>query len=155
MKETKHSIQKRELLKKSGVLNPCPEAVKDSLFTEREFFDPRDLIQVKYEMIRRVERDGESIKGVVAEYGFSRPLFYKARQDFENGGLAGLIPEKRGPRRPHKLTAEVMDFLKRKRLETPSISYLDLSDKVREEFQKNIHPRTIERVLGSAKKKQN
>ena len=35
-------------------LHPHPEHVTDDLFVTREFFDPRDVVQVKYEMLRRV-----------------------------------------------------------------------------------------------------
>ena len=34
-------------LRQQGCLNPHPEQVKDELFQTREFFDPRDLVQVK------------------------------------------------------------------------------------------------------------
>ena len=41
-------------LREQGTLNPRPQAVTDDLFTASEFFDPHDLVQVKYEMLRRV-----------------------------------------------------------------------------------------------------
>jgi hypothetical protein len=40
-------------------LNPSPERVTDELF--QEFFDPRDLVQVKYEMLRRVQTEGQPV----------------------------------------------------------------------------------------------
>ena len=45
----------------SRTLNPRPEAVVDEGFRGSEFFDARDLVQVKYEMVRRVEADGVSV----------------------------------------------------------------------------------------------
>ena len=45
---------KGESLRQQGVLNPHPEKVAEPLFHGSEFFDPRDLVQVKYEMLRRV-----------------------------------------------------------------------------------------------------
>ena len=45
-------------LRQQGCLNPHPERVTDELFQTREFFDPRDRVRVKYEMLRRVETEG-------------------------------------------------------------------------------------------------
>jgi hypothetical protein len=45
---------KERALEEAGVLNPDPESVTDGRFRSQEFFDPRDLVQVKYEMVRRV-----------------------------------------------------------------------------------------------------
>src|SRR4051812_49751372 len=35
-----------------GTLNPRADDVRDPAFVDSEFFDPRDLVQVKYEMLR-------------------------------------------------------------------------------------------------------
>ena len=78
---------------------------------ENEFFDPRDLVQVKYEMIRRVRTDDGTVAGAVQSFGFSRPSFYQAHAAFEQEGLMGLVPKKRGPRTRHKLGSEVMAFI--------------------------------------------
>ena len=45
---------KVKALLEEGTLNPAPEKVQDPKFHENEFFDPRDIVQVKYEMLRRV-----------------------------------------------------------------------------------------------------
>ena len=42
-------------------LNPRPEAVSDERFAASEFLDARDLVQVKYEMVRRARVDGEPV----------------------------------------------------------------------------------------------
>ena len=70
---------KVESLRQQATLNPRPQTVTDDLFTDSEFFDPRDLVQVKYEMLRRVEKDGHSISEAATRFGFSRPSFYQAR----------------------------------------------------------------------------
>ena len=59
-------------------------------FATDTFFDPRDLVQVKYEMLRRVQSEGHSVTGAATAFGFSRPSFYQALSAFEEGGLAGL-----------------------------------------------------------------
>ena len=48
-------------LRKHHALNPHPENIGDELFAQLEFFDPRDLVQIKYEMLRRVCKDGWSV----------------------------------------------------------------------------------------------
>src|SRR5690242_8534841 len=99
---------KLETLRQQGSLNPRPSDVTDELFQTSEFFDARDLVQVKYEMLRRVEKERRSISEAAAEFGFSRPSFYQAQSAFEEGGLAGLVPHKRGPKEAHKLTRKIM-----------------------------------------------
>jgi len=49
---------KREALRQQQTLNPRPARVSDPLFREQPFFDARDWLQVKYEMLRRVRVDG-------------------------------------------------------------------------------------------------
>ena len=53
MARPKEPDQKTLVLKRTRTLNPRPDAVSDSLFKENPFFDPKDLLQVRYEMLRR------------------------------------------------------------------------------------------------------
>ena len=101
--------RKRDALRKQGSLNRYPEQVTDSLFQQSDFFDANDLVQVKYEMLRHVQIDHQPVSQAAAAFGFSRPTYYQAELDFQDQGLFGLIPEKRGPRRAHKLTPEVLE----------------------------------------------
>lgn len=144
---------KLQTLQQQGTLNPRPEDVRDELFLQNEFFDPRDLVQVKYEMLRRVEADGKSVTEAAARFGFSRPSFYQAWSAFEHDGLAGLVPHKRGPRQAHKLTDEVMAFLVEKRQEEASLRPAELVRLIRERFGTTVHPRSIERRLRRHQKK--
>jgi len=98
---------KLETLRQYGALNPRPEDVTDELFKAGEFFDARDVVQVKYEMLRRVEKEGRPITEAASAFGFSRPSFYQAQFAFEQGGIAGLVPHKRGPKEAHKLTNKI------------------------------------------------
>jgi hypothetical protein len=111
MPPRKSSDSKLDALLGEGTLNPRPQDVQDPIFVDSEFFDPRDLVQVKYEMLRSVRAGGQTVAHAARSYGVSRPTFYKAHNDFERDGLAGLLPGKRGPQGPHKLTAKVMDFI--------------------------------------------
>src|SRR5215813_15557059 len=108
-------------LQEHASLNPRPQAVTDPLFRENNFFDPRDLVQVKYEMLRRVRVEGISVKQASSDFGFSRPSFYQAQSAFEREGLPGLVPRKRGPHQAHKLTGEVLAFLVKARTEQPEL----------------------------------
>jgi hypothetical protein len=83
---------KEQALREHGSLNPRPHMVTDPLFCEVAFCDARDLVQVKYEMLRRVRVDGQSVTESAAAFGFSRPSFYQAQSAFEQGGLGGLLP---------------------------------------------------------------
>ena len=103
---------KADVLAEDGTLNPAPEKVRDPKFQDGGFFDPRDVVQVKYEMLRRVSVEKTSVTEVSDEYGISRPTFYQAKTEFEDAGIAGLVPKKRGPRGPHKIQSEVLAFLK-------------------------------------------
>src|SRR6266567_779974 len=71
----------------------------------------------------------------------------------EQAGLAGLVPLKRGPRSGHKLTPEVMAFLATKLNSEPSLKFHQLAALLKEEFDIQIHPRSIERQLLREKKR--
>lgn len=145
--------RKREVLQQQGTLNPRPQHVTHPLFQQNTFFDPRDLLQVKYEMLRQVRTENQTVRQAALAFGFSRPSFYQAQAAFEQGGMAGLLPRKRGPRHAHKLTAEVMKFLAQARAAEPALSALELAQQVEEHFGVRVHPRTVERRLRRPKKK--
>jgi len=143
---------KQQQLRTSGTLNRKPKRVTDPLFSEHAFFDPRDLVQVKYEMLRRVVHDGHSITEAAAAFGFSRPAFYKAKQALEECGLAGLVPAKTGPRGAHKLNHEVMAFVLAAREHEPELNSQDLVDRIATQFGLSVHSRSVERALTRKKK---
>lgn len=153
MAKTKPPDPKSQALRQRDSLNPHPEKVSDPLFATSEFFDARDLVQVKYEMVRRVQVDHQPVGSSVTAFGFSRPSFYQSQARFESGGLAALVPQKPGPRRRHKLDAEVMTFLQKLRSEDPSLRPLDLVDHILERFGRKVHVRSIERALARQEKK--
>jgi transposase len=140
-------------LRQQGCLNPHPEQVTDELFRTREFFDPRDLVQVKYEMLRRVETEGLPVNQSATAFGFSRPSFYQAQASFQQGGLPALMPQKRGPKRAHKLTAEVLTFVRQIRQEDPSLRLAAMVSRIQDRYGIAVHPRSIERALARSQKK--
>lgn len=144
---------KLDALRQTGTLHPHPQLVADPLFQGHPFFDARDLLQVKYEMLRKVEIDGAPVSTAATAFGLSRPSFYQAQTAFEQGGLAGLAPQKRGPRRAHKLSAEVLEFLRQLRAEQPGIRHQEMAERVRERFGIVVNPRSIDRRLRRGEKK--
>jgi transposase len=144
---------KRDALKQSSGLNPRPQAVQDELFRTNAFFDPRDLVQVKYEMLRRVQVEGMPIAQAAARFGFSRPAFYHALEALQTQGLPGLIRKRPGPKRAHKLSEEIVDYLEQLRAEDAALSIGALVALVRRQFRVVVHPRSIERALARRRKK--
>jgi transposase len=144
---------KAEALRRQGELHSHPENVQDELFHTNEFFDARDLVQVKYEMLRRAQVDGMSIAQAAASFGFSRPLFYHAQEAFQDAGLPGLIRKRPGPRHAHKLTDEVIAFIERLRADDETADSAAIAEELRQKFQLTVHPRTIERALNRKRKK--
>jgi transposase len=146
---------KTESLRKYGALHPHPDKVVEKTFSDSafEFFDPRDLVQVKYEMLRAVEKQGRSVKQASAAFGFSRPAFYQTQSQFKQGGVTGLAKKRPGPKSAHKLTADVLAFIEEKLEEGKPIGARKLTPLIREKFGKQVHPRTIERAVRRRKKK--
>ena len=144
---------KFQSLRRDGALNPHPDRVSDALFVESEFFDRRDLVQVKYEMLRRVRVDERPISEVATTFGFSRPSVYQAQSAFARDGLPGLVPRKRGPKEGHKLTAEILEFVRQARHENRSLRPVELARQVKERFNVTVHPRSIGRGLRRSQKK--
>ena len=144
---------KADALREQGCLHPHPERVTDEAFATSEFFDPRDLVQVKYEMLRRVRVDGQAVSRSAACFGLSRPSYYQAQAAYEAGGLPALLPKKPGPRQAHKLTDEVVAMLRQRLRAQPELSSQDLAGLVEEHFGVSVHPRSIERALARQEKK--
>ncbi len=138
---------KLNALRETRSLNPRSGAVSDEAFSSSEFLDARDLVQVKYEMVRRARVDGEPVARAAERFGFSRPSFYAAQAALDEGGLPALVPQRPGPRRAHKLSAEVLAFLREQLEGDPSLRARDLVGVVADRFGIDVHARSIERAL--------
>ena len=149
----KKKDSKTEVLRKDGVLNPHPETVEDELFHKSEFFDPKDMVQVKYEMVRRVSKEDYSVTNATKKFGFSRPSFYQAKALIKSGGLSALVPKRRGPREAHKLSNEIMDFVDERLKVNKQATPKELALTIKERFRIEVHPRSVERALQRRKKK--
>ena len=128
--------------------------MRDAAFTEGgPFFDPEDLVQVKYEMLRRVREEGERVTQASAAFGFSRPSFYAAQAAFCEAGLPGLVPQRPGPRRAHKLSGPVLELLDEALAAEPALSSGALAGLLEERLALKVHPRSVERALARRAKK--
>ena len=144
--------EKSKALKQQNLLYTKASTVTDELFQTLQFFDPRDLLQVKYEMVRRVLKDRWSVSRSVAAFGFSRISYYRIQHAFQTSGFLGLMPQKRGPSHPTKITEAVLVFLRQHLQQKPALSAAKLKVLLAEELGIRVHTRTIERVLRGKKK---
>jgi transposase len=134
-------------------LNARPERVSDERFAGSEFLDARDLVQVKYEMVRSVRADGQSVAASARSFGFSRPAYYAAAAALDEQGLAGLIPERPGPRGAHKLTEQVVAFAVDALADVPSLSAAGLAEQITTRFGIRVHPRSVQRAIAREKER--
>jgi transposase len=155
MAKLKKIDQKTLELKRTGTLNPRPGSVSDALFKENPFFDPKDLLQVRYEMLRRHSVEEISIVDVAAKFGVSRPTVYQAQAGFQQAGLSGLLPRHRGPKAGHKLSGEVIAYVRTLRAAEPGLTTVACVQAVQEKFGTRVHRRSLERALASKKKPRN
>jgi transposase len=150
--QTPHD-SKVSALRRHHALNSQPQAVSDAAFISgNAFFDARDLVQVKYEMLRRVREEGQAVSRTTAEFGFSRPSFYQTQAVFDAEGLPGLLPQRPGPKRAHKLSEEVVDRLEQALQAEPSLNSAQLAQRLEDELGLRVHRRSVERALGRRRK---
>ena len=153
MEAKKGNASKRRTLMQSGTLNKNAAKVVDPKFKNMAFFDPDDILQVKYEMLRLNQKDGTSVQKASKTFGFSRITFYKTDKAFKKSGLAGLLPRRKGPRRAHKLSGEVMKFVGRLVEQKPEMKSDAIRQKIKDRFNLSVHKRSIERAIDRSKKK--
>jgi transposase len=153
MPQQPDSAAKRQALQASGTFNARHDRVRHPLFEKADFFDPRDLLQLKYETLRALQEEGYSIARAAAEFGLSRPTIYQTQHHFQERGLEGLLPDKPGPKHPHKLTTEVRGYLRELMAAEPGLAGRELARRVRQRFKVKLHPRTIEKASKSEAKR--
>jgi len=153
METTEWSATKEQVLCQQGILNPHPERVKDEFFAQHAFFDARDLVQVRYEMVRRVLVEGQPVGKTAAAFGYSRVTLYQLRKRFQAEGMAGLLPRAKGPRRAHKLGEEIVRYIEERLERETEMRMADLPARVEAEFGVRVHGRSIERALARQRKK--
>ena len=154
MESKKGNTAKKQALGQNGTLNKNAARVVDPKFRNMAFFDPNDIVQVKYEMLRSAQKNGVGVLKASKTYGFSRITFYKVSRAFRECGLMGLLPQKKGPRRAHKLSGEVMEFVSELLERKPDIGSSGIRQEIKDRFDLTVHKRSIERAINRSKKKQ-
>ena len=142
------SASKQEELCKNGTFNYRAKAVSALLFLESSFFDARDIIQVKYEMLRAVEIEQNDVSSTSSAFGFSRVSFYQVKKEFDENGIAGLIPKKRGPKGSRKMSQSDIKFAKNL---IGTLTKSQIIARLKEERGVEISKRTLERQLSDKK----
>ena len=118
---------KRQALQASGTFNPRATQVRHQLFQQSNFFDPEDLLQIKYETLRALEVEHYPIAKAARDFGLSRPTIYEAQSQFQEQGLEGLLPHKRSPKAAHKVTDEVLQYFKEQVAAEPDLKADELA----------------------------
>lgn len=141
-------------LKQAGLFNEEAERIRDELFLEHEdFFDAYDLLQVRYELLRGHLIEGRSVVRLCECYGISRQTFYNLLEKFQEGGCAGLFPQRPGPKGASKLTPEVLSFVCGELERNAEISGAKLSSAIEARFEISVHRRTLEKLLAELRRK--
>ncbi|MBP3899961.1 MAG: helix-turn-helix domain containing protein [Blautia sp.] len=143
---------KAEILKENGTYNSRYEKVTAPCFRSGVFFDSRDLVQVKYELLRSISSGECTVTRASELFGISRESIYKNKAAYEAGGVQALIPKKTGPKGASKLTKQGQAFIDSYVAEHPSASASETNAKMREKVGIFVHNRTVERYL--SKKRQ-
>ena len=138
---------KRQALQATGTFNPRAAQVRHPLFQQSSFFDPEDLLQLKYETLRALQTEHCPIAQAARDFGLSRPTIYEAQAQFELQGLEGLLPRKRGPKSAHKLSDQILQYLREQAAAQPDVGAEELARRVHERYAVQLHPRTIQKAL--------
>ena len=141
------SNDKTEFLKKEGMINPKPERVTHPLFQTHDFFDPLDLPQVRYEMLRIARVDELAVTEACQVFGFSREYFYRLERDFMSRGYVGLLCSPRGRRPLVALNQEIVNFIIHRKMSEPHLTGEDLRKELKNVCQVECSRRTIERIV--------
>jgi len=143
-----HEMSKSEEMLANGSYNHRAGTVSNQLFEKFHFFDPHDIMQVKYEMLRAVEKDNCNIATTARAFGFSRVSFYQAKKEFEANGIAGLMPKKRGPKGSRKVSESDIEFAESL---IGTHTKAQIVARLKEERGVEISKRTLERQLSDKK----
>lgn len=138
---------KKKFLQQEGLLNPKPKRVSHPLFETLGFFDPFDLPQVRYEMIRTARVENISVAKACNLFGFSREYFYKLERTFMARGYVSLLGSTRGRRPIIALNQEVVNFIVHRKIEEPKLSGENLLQEIRRLYNVHCSRRTVERIV--------
>ncbi len=138
---------KAKFLQKEGLINPKPERVTYPLFQTHDFFDPLDLPQVRYEMLRIARVEEAAVSEACRLFGFSREYFYRLERDFMSRGYGGLLGSPRGRRPLVALNQELINFIIHRKMTDPHLTGEDLRQELKRVYQVDCSRRTVERIV--------
>lgn len=138
---------RRKFLEKEGLLNPKPARVSYQLFKTIDFFEPLDLPQVRYEMLRIARIEGFSVAEACRLFGFSREYFYKLERIFMTRGFISLLGSSMGRRPLIALNQELINFILHRKIEEPRVSCEKICLQIKKLYQVDCSCRTIERIV--------
>jgi hypothetical protein len=142
--------KKYEFLEKEGLLNQKPERISPSLFADNDFFDPLDLTQVRYEMLRSARIEKIPVAKACKLFGFSREYFYRLERNFMAHGLVSLLGSPKGRRPLIAINQEIVNFIVHRRIDNPKLSGDDLRKEILRLYKIDCSRRTVERVIERA-----
>jgi len=138
-------LHKQDILLKNGTYNKNHIKVTEQRFINDDFYDSRDLVQVKYEMLRTVRESERTVDEVAGKFGFSRSGFYKIKSTFEKEGVSAFVPNKTGPQNARKLTKEHQQFIDSYLRDNPDTSSGNMVIILKAERGIEVSKRTVER----------
>ena len=142
-------LTRKAEVRQQGTLNPWPRDVTHPLFQDSDFFAPRDLLQVKCEMLRQVRTENQAISQAALAFGFSRPPFIRRKRASIKEACRGYCRRSEAPGHPQVdgRSDEVSGPSAGRRtvVANPIVS--------RGALRCTVHPRTIERWLRRQGKK--
>ena len=141
---------KLEFLKQENLENSRADRVTHELFKNINFFDPYDLPQVRYEMLRTVHAEDTSVVNTCKLFGFSREIYYRLERKFMEEGLVCLLGSSKAGRRPLiALNQEIVNYIVYRKIDSPDLSGADLCKEICEIYKVDCSQRTVERLLGT------
>ena len=141
------SQHKADFLRGEGLLNPRPERVTHPLFASLPFFDPLDLPQVRYEMLRAARVENLSVTQACRLLGYSREYFYRLERAFKKRGYVALLGAPRGRRPLLALNPEIVTFIVHRKVEQPQVSGEQLRKEILHLYKVKCSRRTVERII--------
>lgn len=149
-------MKKKDILAHLGALNKNPEKVTNSLFIERDFFDPLDNVQIKYEMLRANQVDNQKVSRICKQFNYSREAFYVILRKFKKHGIIGFLESSRQRKNTVMLNQDIVKMIIQTKFNNPNISGSKLAQKINAKFNTDYKKRAIEKAvkaLGLTKKK--
>ena len=146
-------MDKEAFLKANHTFNFRNDKVIASRFIESDLYASRDLLQVRYELVRSIEEGDIALDEVPDKYGVSSVTAKRYVRSFKEGGMIALVPEQKGPKGPSSLDDEALRFIDSYIAEHPKASGRKVHEALESERHLGISKRTVERYLSSKKAK--